>query len=606
MPITVGSNIAALRSIRLADKSSQAIGRTFERLSSGLRINRASDDAAGLAISTTLDARARVYSQGIRNTNDAVSALNIAGDTLSQFSNILTRVKELAEQAANGSYSFRQRLNMHLEGQKLIDEYNRILSGAKFNGVSLLGSGAELGVQLGFGSSESLRFDTAGELRRTVGGNTIATTSNPFSSVSHAVGDFNGDGKLDRVDISDNSAGYLYLGDGSGGFSTQSNITATNDYNAVEALDLNADGKLDIALLRSDGTVSLRLNDGSGNFTESSLTTVSGGGVSSGYLRKGDFNGDGNVDLAVFTDTDAVLLTGNGRGGVASKTNLSGVSLPTSGTLSVADINGDGKDDLLALSGAGLSILRSTGTGFAQSVLSAGAIDGVLGDFNGDGLIDVADLTSGGSLEVRQGNGDGTFGSATAAAQGLSGQLALAAYDINGDGTLDLFSTSGTESRVLTNRGNGQFDVGNSGGSGYGAFNVGFFGGDLDGKGRIGFIDGYNVYVLSTASTTNVQRFDLTSVASARSTLASIDAAINRVSLQVGVVGSSLSRLSSALGVLGGIQSNSLAASSRIKDADVASESAQLAAQQILQQAGVAVLAQASQQPALALQLLRG
>ena len=88
MPITIGSNIASLGAQRQLGKVNESLSSTFEKLSSGLRINKASDDAAGLAIASSLQTNVRVFTHAVRNVNDGVSALNIAEGSLTQLSNI--------------------------------------------------------------------------------------------------------------------------------------------------------------------------------------------------------------------------------------------------------------------------------------------------------------------------------------------------------------------------------------------------------------------------------------------------------------------------------------------------------------------------------------
>ncbi len=105
MPVVLGSNIASLRAIRSLNQSDGALGRVFERLSTGKRINRASDDAAGLSIVSSLTNRSRVLNRAALNLSDGQSLLSIADGTLSAVTNVVTRLAELAEQAANGTFS---------------------------------------------------------------------------------------------------------------------------------------------------------------------------------------------------------------------------------------------------------------------------------------------------------------------------------------------------------------------------------------------------------------------------------------------------------------------------------------------------------------------
>src|SRR4051812_31159725 len=113
------TNTASLNAQRQLTKSTASLSRSFERLSSGLRINRPSDDAAGLAISAGLDIDARVFTQGVRNVNDGISLLNIAEGALDELSNVVLRLRELATQSANGALASQQRSALDQEAQDL-------------------------------------------------------------------------------------------------------------------------------------------------------------------------------------------------------------------------------------------------------------------------------------------------------------------------------------------------------------------------------------------------------------------------------------------------------------------------------------------------------
>src|SRR4051794_29113315 len=118
-PLTLGSNIASLGAQRRLAEATAALGRTFERLSSGLRINKASDDAAGLSIAAALDIDARVFTQGVKNLNDGISYLNIAGGATSSLRDILIRLRELSTQSSNGIYRDLQRQPLDQEFQAI-------------------------------------------------------------------------------------------------------------------------------------------------------------------------------------------------------------------------------------------------------------------------------------------------------------------------------------------------------------------------------------------------------------------------------------------------------------------------------------------------------
>lgn len=152
MAITVGSNISSLKAQRTLALSTDQLSRTYERLSSGQRINRASDDAAGLAIADNLRAQSRVATVAVRNANDGISTIAIADSALGQIGNVLSRLAELAEQSANGVFSVSQRSALSNEFVALGSEIERIANVTEFNGVKLLSGGAALVLQVGFNS----------------------------------------------------------------------------------------------------------------------------------------------------------------------------------------------------------------------------------------------------------------------------------------------------------------------------------------------------------------------------------------------------------------------------------------------------------------------
>ena len=114
MAIKIGSNIPSLQAQRRLGEATSSLSKISERLSSGQRINRVSDDAAGLAIADDLNAKSRIFTQAIRNGNDGISLLNIADSAIENLSGVVSRIRELAEQSANGTYSNKQREDRNL------------------------------------------------------------------------------------------------------------------------------------------------------------------------------------------------------------------------------------------------------------------------------------------------------------------------------------------------------------------------------------------------------------------------------------------------------------------------------------------------------------
>jgi len=154
MALNVNTNLFSLTAQVNLARNSNALSQSVEHLSSGLRITRASDDAAGLGISETLRAHIRSINQAVRNANDGISLTQIADGAASTVGSLLQRMRELAEQAASGTVGTNERSYLDQEFVQLRSEIDRIASVTEFNGTSLLsGSGNSFSIQIGFRSS---------------------------------------------------------------------------------------------------------------------------------------------------------------------------------------------------------------------------------------------------------------------------------------------------------------------------------------------------------------------------------------------------------------------------------------------------------------------
>lgn len=162
MAINIRTNVPSLTAQRNLDTSTNQLNTSYERLSSGLRINRARDDAAGLAIAESLKADSRVASVAIRNANDGISIISIADQAIGQIGNVLTRLAELAEQSANGVYGNVQRSALSNEFVALTSEIERIAYTTKFNGLNLLSGGGTVVFQVGFDSASTSQVSYTG------------------------------------------------------------------------------------------------------------------------------------------------------------------------------------------------------------------------------------------------------------------------------------------------------------------------------------------------------------------------------------------------------------------------------------------------------------
>jgi flagellin len=155
MAAVINTNIASLNTQRNLSASSSSLDTSIQRLSSGLRVNSAKDDAAGLAIATRMDAQVRGMNVAIRNSNDAISFAQTAEGGLSKVTDSLQRMRELAVQSANGTNSSGDRANLEAEYQQLASEVTRIGTATKFNGTAVFGATATT-FQIGADASDTL------------------------------------------------------------------------------------------------------------------------------------------------------------------------------------------------------------------------------------------------------------------------------------------------------------------------------------------------------------------------------------------------------------------------------------------------------------------
>ncbi len=623
MSISIKSNIAAMNAQRRLGGSTAELSQSFTRLSSGLRINRAADDAAGLAIASGLNADVRTYTQGIRNINDGLSVLDVAEAALGELSNIVNRQMKLAQQSANGVLTYNQRRALDTEADALTEEYNRIVRSTNFNGFQLLDlSNPSFRIQAGYGLNEAITLALGDALGRDVGDGTYTSSQNLGGGSSRArdavTADLDGDGHLDIITVSDLfSTLSVELGRGDGTFKGAVNYTTPGAGTGVKIADLNGDGKLD-AVFTGGSYYSIFLGNGNGTLLAS--TSYSIGATSPVGTNLVDMNNDGRLDLVIGntgTGTVGVYL-GCADGTFGAQQSFS-IGLPALFDIALGDINNDGIIDVAATNSATntVNIMLGTGGGSFGAVRSystnSGANSLTLGDLNNDGRLDLVVSTSGTDrFEIRLGNGDGTFKAAISSNDNVDGSNHIHVADLNGDGILDVIHPDGGggSSPVLFGNGNGTFNATTSLG-GMSSPNVAVVGDyNEDGVPDV-VVMAHNgtpgvAFMSGVTQTTLMPILNISTQADARDTLTFLQEQLDRISLERGNIGSMQSRLGFAANVLEQRRQNYAAASSSITDVDVATEAAQLVRSKILQQAGAAVLAQANQAPAMALILLDG
>jgi len=167
MPVRIFNNIPSLNAQRILGKNNDRLTQSVERISSGIRINRASDDAAGLSISEGLRSDIRALRQAVRNANDGISLINVGEGALNEQSSILIRLRELASQAATGTVGSTERQSIQLEFSALRNEIDRISTTTQFNGLGLVdgslassvASSNQVIIQVGIDSGSSSRIN---------------------------------------------------------------------------------------------------------------------------------------------------------------------------------------------------------------------------------------------------------------------------------------------------------------------------------------------------------------------------------------------------------------------------------------------------------------
>lgn len=329
MGIGYGYNLSSLQAQRRLAETSERLARTSERLSSGMRINRPSDDAASLAVATGLNTNARVFNQAIRNINDGASLLNVADGALSEMSNLIQRQIELASQAANGTYSSGQRASLNAEAQSLRDEYNRIVQTTSFNGRLVLhGEGGQTTIQAGTGAANTYALkildpSTAQNLSYTgLGSYSTKTSDSTVGTIFNwDVGDFNEDGRTDVIAFEQVANGSLYF----------------------ELFTANSQGQL---VQANEGVIA---DPGSQGFTYE---------IDEFMYQIGDGNADGHLDVWIYYGLNGYdggggnsynngefVFYGNGNGGLTTGAVLPSFQAAPTPTV---DLNGDGVTDTIS------------------------------------------------------------------------------------------------------------------------------------------------------------------------------------------------------------------------------------------------------------------
>jgi flagellin len=607
MPQVINTNIASLNAQRNLNASQGQANVALERLSSGLRINSAKDDAAGLAISERFQSQISGLNQAQRNANDGISLAQTAEGAMDEITNNLQRIRELAVQSANATNSPSDRQALNQEVQQRIEEINRIAAQTSFNGLKVLdGTFDTQTFQVGANTGETIAISGL-DSRGSQIGSVLKETAGLSSDV---IGP--GDAAETPLDISS-----LDLTTGSG--VAISGTIGSEDVTLAAATYASADALA--AALQQE------IRNGGGDLAEIEVTASDDGNTLT-------ISNPTATDLAVagFSLTDSTGTAGT----TASRTN--GGAITDSGGTDTIDISSgfDFTNGGSITIGGGTPVTIADG---ASAAVIANQLNTELGaDFDvteNSGIITITNPAGGagdsdpGTIVIEDGTGTpaNSVGSTLAQIDGAE-DLTLAQsfangdtynfeVDINGDvftfegmGSLnDIVSqinAQSTETGIRANLNSQNDEIIFS--SQFGEpFEI-TIDADIDGDGIYGGVDDYTKPVSATVAddTYAVTGVDISSPEGADIAMISIDYAIDTINGYRAELGAVQNRFESTIANLATTSENLSASNSRIRDADFAAESAELARTQVLQQAGLSVLAQANARPQQVLQLLQG
>ena len=477
----IQTNVSSIGAQRALGRTNEALSTTFQRLSTGLRINSAKDDAAGLQISNSLTSQINGLGVAVRNANDGISLAQTAEGALQESTNILQRIRDLSIQSASDVNGSDERAALQAEVTQLVAELGRIADTTSFGSTKLLdGTFSSKNIQVGAQANETISVSVA-DARATALGSHVLT-----------------------------SAGGSVLG-----------TTVSTVLNTVTAE------------------------------TDLSLTTADGGTITG--IAYADDASAADIATAINTAAGGIGITAT----ASNSTTLSG------------------------LTAAGNVSFTLNGSAIAATVTNANDLSSVAAAINGSSA--ASGVTA-------------TF----ADANNLS-SLTLSTTD-GRDIALSAFAnaTAGNDSIVIG--GNTLTEGGTVIGNAVGSVSL------ASSKGQITTATASTeVFALaaSTSSFSSVQSIDIGTYSGAQSALAVLDAAIGKIDSERADLGAIQNRFSSTINNLNSIIENASAARSRIRDTDFAAETAELAKNQVLQQAGLSVLAQANASSQSVLSLLQ-
>ncbi|RBW47426.1 flagellin [Psychromonas sp. B3M02] len=554
MASVVNTNVMSLNAQRQLGKTQAASNQAMERLSSGLRINSAKDDAAGLAISTGMNSQIKGLTQAVRNSNDGISMAQTAEGAMDEMTNILQRMRELSVQSANDTNSSSNRQAIQEEVDQLHDELDRIATTTEFNGRKILdGSGGSATLQIGANEGQTLSFSIDSVSTNDLGLNGGLNKGELNGGrVSGATTGTAGEMLVNGVDIPASESGSATDIAKAINLKTAETGVSASAYNVIQG----SDESTTVTGVTNGMTIQVGTGSavtlGATSSMDSLVETINRdvAGVTASLGDKGE--------LIMTNDTGEDIIVG---GGQAASTGV------TDGTYT----------GYIALDSADDRAISVTGTATANAGFTvANGADSITG-----GVATTANITEADKLQI---NGV-DIGPATLATDAdviahinsysdqtgvtISG-TAAAGYQFSADDGVGIEVTSSASTQAgrtaaLTTLGM-QSEMG----------------------GKVIDSLGTNVSTMNSAS----------------NTITKVDDALSKISSSRAGLGAIQNRLDSTISNLENVSQNLSASNSRIQDADFASETSNMSKAQILQQAGTSMLSQANSSAQSVLSLL--
>ncbi len=547
MALSVNTNITSLGVQKNLNKASDALSQSMNRLSSGLKINSAKDDAAGMQIANRLNNQVKGLNVAIANANNGVSIAQTAEGAMQESTNTLQRLRELALQAANGDKSDADRVSLQQEFTAKVGELNRIASTTTFGGRNLLdGSFNNVAFQIGANANETISF----------GMTDISSTAL----------------KGNYSEAKANGAAMAGLTATSTGAPLSAGVTGTAVTPLTAASTFTINGStINLAIGATGADAAKAINDAG---ISGVTATVDAGNKLTIKSANADLTiaGAGATDVgltAAVTKPEDTLVA-------AGTIKVNGQDVPMLATEKVSDIltkikavagiadakitNGrvevtskDGKDVVLSNKTSGALSQLGLSSGTSQAKLDA----------------DTSVSLNGVEVKFKKGDtSDAIVSSINSASTGVTASK-------NTDGTLALFADKNI---VIAD-----------GSAGTGLTKLGLSAGTT----------------AAVTLETSVSDLNILSAASSQQAIQALDDAMQQIDSQRSQLGAVQNRFASTVANLQSISQNSSAAKGRVEDADFASEAAELTKQQTLQQASTAILSQANQLPSSVLKLLQ-